>query len=252
MFINSDDSSGALSVSGGATINAKAAYIVGGPSVASNSHLNTTSGVFTGIQPMNDPYANVAIPSYSGCDQNNFKLTGNQSQTLAPSGANYVFCNGLDLEGTSTLTLGAGTYIIDRGTLKLAGGTTLTATAGVTLVLTSSTGSGYATANIQNNANVSLTAPTTGTLAGLAFFQDRNAPSSGSNSITGGNVQNVTGAIYFPNQSVSFSGGSGTGGSNCTQLIAYTLTFSGSSTINSSCSGTGTQPFGMPGGTFVE
>ena len=253
IFINSDDPSGALTISGGATINAKAAYIVGGTSISSNSHLNTTSGINTGIQPLNDPYMNVAVPSFTGCDQNNFGLSGHASQHLSASGSTpYVFCNGLDLEGTSTLTLDAGTYIIDRGTFKMAGGTTLNATAGATIVLTSSTGSSYATANIQNNAYLSITAPTTGSLSGMAIMEDRSAPSGGSSSITGGNVQNIIGAIYMPTQAMTFSGGTSSGGSQCTQIIAYTLNFSGSTYINSSCSGTGTQPLGLPGGTFIE
>ena len=121
----------------------------------------------------------------------------------------------------------------------MSGGSTFNATGGVTIVLTSSTGSNYATADISGGTYVNITAPASGPTAGLAFFQDRNAPSNGTDSFSGGATQNITGAIYFPNQDVNYSGGTATGGSQCTQLIAYTMTFSGGSTFNNNCAGVG-------------
>ena len=42
----------------------------------------------------------------------------------------------------------------------------------VTIVLTGSSSSSYATVNFANNAKVSVTAPTTGPTAGIAFLGD--------------------------------------------------------------------------------
>ena len=91
---------------------------------------------------------------------------------------------------------------------------TASGTSGTTIVLTSSTSSGYATANINGGATLNLTAPTTGATMGLAFFQDRNAPTAGTsaNTFNGGGTQNIVGAIYFPNQGVTYAGGATTGG----------------------------------------
>ncbi len=133
----------------------------------------------------------------------------------------------------------------------MGGQSTLTATGGTTIVLTSRTGSGYPTASIAGGATLSITAPTSGATAGLAFFQDRNAPTSGTNSLTGGDTQTIVGAIYFPNQNVTYAGGS-TGGSTCTQLVAYTLKFSGNSTFNSNCGAAGTAAIGTTSNQLVE
>jgi len=128
----------------------------------------------------------------------------------------------------------------------------VTATGGATIVLTSSTSSGYATASITGGASVSVTAPTTGATAGLAFSQDRNAPTGSDNKFTGGDTQNIVGAIYFPNQNVTYAGGAATGGATCTQLIAYTLKFSGNSTFNSNCGAAGTSTIGTTSNQLVE
>ena len=252
LYINSV-STHALSMSGGARINALSAFITGNYSTSGGATLNTTNGTFTGVAPIGDPYANVSIPSYSGCNQTNFHLSGGASQTLSVGSSGvYVFCNGLNLSGGASLTLNPGIYVINGGSFNLSGGTTFNATGGVTIVLTGSTAAGYATANISGGANVSITAPTSGPTAGLAFFQDRNAPSSGTDSFSGGTTQTITGAIYFPHQAVNYSGGATAGGSNCTQLIAYTMTFSGGSTFNNNCAGVGTAAIGGGNSRIIE
>jgi hypothetical protein len=215
--------------------------------------LTVTDGIHTGVNPINDPYAGVAVPSYSGCQQNNYKLTGNKSDSLSASGTTpYVFCNGLTIMGGSSLTLGPGVYVIDQGILDLKGGATLNATGGVTIILANhTTGGSPADASIAANATVNLVAPTTGATAGIALFQDRVNCTSCGDLIAGGSSLNITGAIYFPNNPVTFTGGSSTGGSQCTQLIAYTITFKGNSTFNSSCSSAGTKTISATNGTLV-
>jgi hypothetical protein len=204
------------------------------------------------VSPASDPYADVSIPSYSGCNQTNFSLSGGASKTLSAGSGAYVFCNGLSLSGGASLTLNPGIYVINQGSFNLSGGTTFNATGGVTIVLTSSTGSNYATANISGGATVNITAPTSGPTAGLAFFQDRNAPSSGTDTFSGGASDKIIGAIYFPDQSVNYSGGTSTGGSQCTQLIAYTITFSGGATFNNNCAGVGVASIGRGNLAIVE
>src|SRR2546425_1482833 len=127
-----DNASGsnALSVTGtGASITAKAAYVVGG--VSGGSHVTTTDGTFTGVNPLADPYASVPTPSYTSghCDQGDFngsghayKLNGGQTVTLPPAsftGSTYVFCSGIDLtSNNAVLTLRPGfVYVVDQGTL---------------------------------------------------------------------------------------------------------------------------------------
>jgi Flp pilus assembly protein TadG len=245
-------SADALSISGGATINAYSATITGNYETSGGAKLSATHGITTGAAPTADPYVSVNVPSYSGCNQNSYSLSGGATKTLSAGGSTYVFCNGLSVSGGATLTLGAGVYIIDRGSFSLSGGAIVNATSGTTIVLTSSTGAGYATAQISGGTTLSLTAPSTGATAGLAFFQDRNAPSSGTNSFSGGSTQKITGAIYFPNQGVSYSGGATTGGAACTQLVAFTAQFSGGTTFNNTCSGVGVNAIGGSSSKLVE
>src|SRR4029077_4526233 len=141
--------------------------------------------------------------------KNNYSLGSHNTDTINATGTTpYVFSNGLSLGAQASLTLGPGVYIIDRGSFSVGAQATLTAPSGTTIILTSSTGSNYATASINGGASVSVTAPTTGDTAGLAVFQDRNAPTAGTsaNSFTGGGTQNIVGALYFPNQGVTFAG----------------------------------------------
>jgi Flp pilus assembly protein TadG len=260
IYINSDDASGALTMSGNSTINTNSAYVVGGVSTSGNASLNTTNGTHTGATAINDPYASVAVPSdptaTGACTSNSQPFSGG---TLPAKDANgyVVLCNGINLGSNTSVTLPAGVYIMyggaNGGGFSIGGNATLTRTAGVTIVLTGS-GSNYATVNIGCNANVSITAPTTGATEGLAFFQDRNAPSNSNNaaSFSGNGTLSVTGAIYFPNNGVTVSGNGGVMSATCTQLVAYTATFSGNSGFNNNCSGVGVQSFGGANATFVE
>ena len=75
-----------------------------------------------------------------------------------------------------------------------------------------------------------LSAPTSGTYAGILFFGDRNAP-GGTHRFNGTAVSDLTGAIYAPAQDVEYSGNfSGTTG--CVQVVASTISWSGNATIN--------------------
>jgi Flp pilus assembly protein TadG len=231
LAVNSSGGS-ALNIVGGAVINADSASIVGG--ITGNGTLNTQSPAVTGASPTQDPYQDVDMPSYSGCDQ-----SGYSQHSAAPpinaNGGNYVFCNGLSLSSGGSLTLSNGTFFIDRGSLSVTGGASLTVT-NATIVLTSSTGMNYATVSISGGATVTATAPTSGALTGITFYQDRAAPDGGANSFAGGTTQNIDGVLYFPKQDITFAGGTDTG-AGCTQIIADQVTFKGNAVLNSDCTG---------------
>jgi len=253
LWVNSPSNS-ALNLVGQATINANAAFIAGNYSTSGQASLNTTAGTFTGAAQANDPYADKAIPSYSGCDQTNYSINGSDKSVSFTPGSSgiMVFCRGLSVSGGATVNLSPGTYIMNGGSFSVSGNSTINGTGGVTIILTGS-GSDYATASVAGGSNVNITAPTSGPLAGLAFFQDRNAPQPNNgnapNSFTGGTNQNIKGAIYFPNQGVTFNRGTSTGGSSCTQLVALTITFNGNAAFNNNCQGTGVR---AAGGSFIQ
>lgn len=84
--------------------------------------------------------------------------------------------------------------------------------------------------------HVTLTAPTSGPLAGLAVV----GPQSNSNGTlltAGASNTSVSGAFYFPSGSISMNGGSGLGGGSgqCLEIIGSQVTLSGGAAAASNC-----------------
>ena len=236
----------ALYLTGGANLLATNLSVVGNYIVTGGSSMTVTGPKTTSAPAIADPYANVAVPTPGACAATNTYGSGG-TFTISPA----TYCNGLTINGGATVTMRPGVYIIDRGLFNLTNGANVTATGGVTIVLTSSSGSNYATATIDGGTTLTITAPTTGATKGLAFFQDQRASSSGVDTVTGGANLNVTGALYFPNQVVNYSGGTNTT-ALCTQLIAYRINYTGGTTFKNSCSGTGVTGIGTAATTLVE
>jgi Flp pilus assembly protein TadG len=244
----------ALNLNGSATISANKAYFVGN---YSGSGLTTSNGVYRGVDPIADPYRTIAVPAYAACDvNNNYSLSGGKSDTknVGASGV-YVFCKGVKLTGNSSLTLGPGTFIIDGGDLEVTSGS-ITATGGTTIILTTKlSGQPCAKAKITSGP-INITAPTSGSLAGIAIYKDRSAAcvshDSNDDKVTGNSAQNIVGAIYFPEQYIDYSGGSAAGGAVCTQLIAWKIQFTGNSGFQNNCTGTGARQVSLNAGRLVE
>jgi Flp pilus assembly protein TadG len=236
-----DSSSGsALSAGGSGTVTAQDINVVGGIS----GNVTASGSIVTGASSITDPYASASQGSFSGCNHTN--MSAKDTVTLDPG----VYCKGLSLNSGANVTLNPGIYYIDQGSLSINGGSTLTGT-GVTLVFTSSTGSNYATASINGGATVSLSAPTTGSTAGIVAFGDRNMPTGTIFKLNGGSTQVFKGAIDLPSAAVEFAGGSNSTKA-CTQLVADTIAFKGNSQFAINCTGVGTKPIGAATATLVE
>jgi len=183
----------------------------------------------------------------------------------------YQFMEGISVTG-GDLTLNpsgasVGYYIMDGGGSTGSGtGSGFNMTFGdlngtnATIVLTGGTAGGvaagdYANINLNGADGMNLTAPTTAgawDTAGIAIFQDRAATTGNANTVYGINFDNITGAIYTPNQPLSFEGLS-VMNSPCTQFIADTITILGLAFINDQCQGTGVATIGGGGAvTLVE
>jgi len=238
------DSSGspALDVSGSASISAGSVYSVG--DISGTSGITTTNGIKTGVSAMPDPYANVSPPAPGGCDYNN-KFQVKNATTLTAG----VYCGDIAVNAGATLTLNPGIYYLNGSSLTVSGNATITGD-GVTLVFTS-TSSSWGSANIGSNANVSLSAPTSGSTQGIVMYGDRNMPTGTSFQLTGGGTQNLAGAIYLPKADLSFSGGNGTS-TTCTQIIGDTVTITGNSNVSVDCSAFGTKAIGVTTAQLVE
>ena len=226
---NSSSSATATSVSGSTSISARNIYLSGNYTTSGGGALTASGLLDTYVNAITDPYAGNSIPSYSGCTKTSYSLSPSSSDTLSPG----VYCKGMDIKGS--LTLNAGTYIIDRGDFKTSSGATVTGT-GVTIILTSSTGSSYGGVNIGSGSTVTLSAPTCGAtsgIPGIAVWVDKHAPAA-SDSFSSGAALTINGAIYAPSQTVAFGGNSSS--TSCIQVVADQISFSGSSTFNHSCS----------------
>jgi hypothetical protein len=234
VFSNSNSTT-ALTVGGSATLLAQSIGTVGEVSLSGN--VTTTEGVRTGLRQILDPYSDATFPPFSGCTETNYKA--NKSATIDPG----VYCNGITVNAGATLTLNPGIYYIDQGSFSVNGGATITGQ-GVTLVFTSSTGSNWATATINGNATVNLTAPISGPTAGMVVFADRQTPTGTAFKFNGGATQYLGGAVYVPTGAVSYAGGAGTS-TSCTKIIGDTVDFTGSSNLAINCSSYPVKSFGL-------
>jgi hypothetical protein len=216
-------------------VSAQFVGVVGG--ISGGQNVTSVDGTVTGYHVVADPYASVTPPSFSGCDHTNYSTHG-AIVTISPG----VYCGGINLGAGAIVAMNAGTYYLDRGSLSMSGSSSLSGT-GVTLVFTSSTGSNYASANLAGGAAINITAPTSGTLSGIAMYGDRNMPVGTQFDFKGGNSQAIGGAIDLPKASVNWVGNASTQ-QPCTQLIADTIQFVGDSGLSVNCSGYGTKIIG--------
>lgn len=229
----------AIEIGGNATITADQLYSAGGIRKTGNYTVNTSESDVTNGNTISDPYSDYSTPSFSGCDQNNYTTSSSFGTINLNPG---VYCNGMTFGGTGTVNLAPGTYIVDRGSFNMNGNVTVNGT-GVTIILTSSTGSNHATANINATSTVNLSAPTSGSNAGMLFYRDRDA-SAASMTFNGNASTNLQGVIYFPKDSLNLSGNFSST-ATCTQIVSSKVDISGNLSFTNSCSATGVEAINL-------
>ena len=151
-------------------------------------------------------------------------ITGNNTVTLSPG----TYYGGISITGNANVTFRSGTYILAGGGLNVTGNSTLTGS-GVTFYDSSATGYSYAPINLTGNETANLSAPTSGSLAGMLFFQDRSVASGTGSKVVGNSSSTFDGAVYFPTTSVQYTGNSS--GSGYTFLIADSITMTGNTSM---------------------
>lgn len=208
----------AVNLRGSAQLTVNCLISGGGANVGSGATMTECRTPILNAPPVGDPYADIPEPNAVGnC------LNGNGS-TLAPG----RYCGGLRLSGT--VTLQPGVYYISGGDFRVNANANISGQ-GVTIYLDGSSG-----VNINGNATLNLTAPTTGDTAGILFFGDRSG--SGSSTFNGTAASSMTGAVYMPRQAISYLGNySGSGG--CVRIVARTVEWSGSTQLSADCSAHG-------------
>jgi hypothetical protein len=239
--------SDAFSLGGSASLTTTAVIVKG--DISGQSKI--TSPIFNKGVVTADPYASLAIPSFSGCNS-----TGISGKTTTPIdatgyGGKYVICGDVTAKN-GTVTLSNGIFFVDRGNLSVqANGNLITNNA--TIILTSSTGTGIGSFSSVANSSVSLGAMSTGPTSGLAIIQDRRATVGNLNSYHGTPATDTSGALYFPSGALDFYGNASVSSTGCTQIIANTLTFHGNPNLFiNGCTGVGTTPIGGNVAQLVE
>lgn len=224
-----DDDS--LIVNGSADVTMPCALAAGGVQVDAGLTLTECPEPQQNVPPANDPYKDLPEPDVTGpC----LTLPGGAgAQTLSPG----RYCGGGILKGDKTFE--PGVYVIDGGDFK-ANATANLIGAGVTFFLT-----GDATADINGSAHIEFSAPLTGDYKGVLFFGDPDNINN-SNKFNGNATSELTGALYFPNQKVEFLGNFG-GANGCMRIVARTIDFTGSTSMNADCSAAGINDMPLPG-----
>ncbi len=227
-MIDNSNASSAVYIGGSSTVTVNNVYTAGGISVNGNAVLNHTISNVTSGSEVPDPFSGLPMPSIGSCAQNNFSA-GSGNTTMIPG----VYCGNTKFNAQSNVTMTSGTYIINGGSFSIDGQAAVSGS-GVTIILTNN-----ATITVNGGANVTLSAPTSGTYAGILFYGDR-ASANNNNDFTGGATMNLTGIIYMPSETVNFNGNATTGGT-CTRIVSYAVNFKGTSYISPTC------PAGYPG-----
>jgi hypothetical protein len=257
-WINSSNAT-ALSVTGGAQLTAldsTAIDLVGG---FTNANGGTISPTTTHSSPAADPFATRNVPlqrsattahtyacsygSSGGCAHTSTstyacdfgspgngttKNTGGSNVTMTPG----VYCGGITIGNVNSVVFSPGVYVLDGGGMKLgygggvSGGVTGT---GVSFYNTG-TNATYAAIQIINGANSTLSAPTSGSMAGLLFYQDPSLNpgiSTATTSAFAGGVNLIlAGSMYFVNTAINFSNGTSSSTSSV-GMVVYVGTFTG-------------------------
>jgi hypothetical protein len=230
IFVLNPTANGALTLSGNASIQMPGVVIVESSSktalsAGGNSQLSTWA---TGVS-VPDPLAGLTPPCPSGLtNYGSINLTSG-SQTINPG-----IYSQIHVSGTASLTLNAGTYIIEGGGLTVTGKASVSGS-GVTMY---NAGSNYPSAGgtfggitLSGNGTFNLTAPTTGTYAGILIFQSRQ--NTRALSFSGNAMAGMGGTIYAANALLSLSGNA----SLTNPLVVGMLNLSGNVSLTQIASG---------------
>lgn len=133
-----------------------------------------------------DPLMSREPPAVGGCTANNLKLTS--STTLYPG----TYCGGIVIDKTAAVDMAPGVYIIKDGPLHIAGQAKINGS-NVGFYLT---GKG-ALLSFDPDTSISLTAPKTGPMSGMLFFEDRANKFGQKHDIMSNDAKILLGTIYL-------------------------------------------------------
>ena len=232
---SNSSSSKAIHVGGMATLSADPAQAYGDIFVEGSATLITNSPPQPNSPRVTDPFGpqgrDLQIPLLGTCTPVP-DLSG-MSGTITLNPGHY--CGDLVIEN-KTVVFTPGTYIFESGNISIKAGSVVTGD-GVTFILTSPIPAQVGRLEFASQSDITLTAPSTGTFAGILIFEDINAATHDGNgvafkhTVAGGTNTTLKGAIYTPARHIEFTGGSNASG-QCLYLVARRVTITGNAVIN--------------------
>lgn len=197
-------------------------------SVSLSTPTTTAAHTTTGSGTSGSPYS-VSVAA-GKCSTGAITYSNNVYINIAPG------CyNGWDFKNNAKITLSAGTYYV-KSKLDIQNNASITATSGTTIVIVGDYAMG-----INNNAILTITAPTSGTFQGIAFMGDPAGKATVVQTFSNNATLNIKGAVYFRNQILNLENNAVSGSGGCLQLIARRVLFSNNATIGTSCASIGTK-----------
>lgn len=259
LMVSNSTNACSFSTNGTPTVNISDIYTAGGDCLGSNTTFSNTNGdpPVTGGDQVQDPFANTFpnnpdMPTGSSCPggsaiknpTNTTILPGTYSQINLTTGGPYYFAPGTY-------------YICGSG-----GGMAGSFTASVPIYTGSAAAPGSAGATFIVQGTIDVTG--TGTLAaplpssgepypGILFYQPGDGTDQTKDTINGGSNLILTGAIYLPGGNLTFNGSNATSSTACVELVAYTIQFTGTSSLsNGGCSAAGVQKIYVTNVSLVQ
>lgn len=207
----------------------------------------TSGSTVTGVPPSANPLGYLQVPYFNPtqCDYTNMKVDSYGQVTQLYAG---IYCGGIEITSNGSAFLNPGTYILRGGGLKMGGG--VISGVGITIVNTNANPANggaeqFKKIEMGSASQANLSAPTTGPLAGILFFQDPNAGKAGDlyeNVIGSGSNAVFNGTLYFPTQPIEVGASASTttvtGG-----IVATKVTVTSNSDVNVSGLGGTNTPF---------
>src|SRR5208337_4642967 len=189
VYVDSSSSS-ALLASGNAQVTAAAIDVHGGVKKSGNATFNPAPT--TGVAVLADPLKSLPSPSTTGVkNYGSFTLSGSSSATIQPG-----IYSQISVSGSGTLTMSSGVYIIEGGGFTISGTGSIIGS-GVMIFNAGSkypsTGGTYGSIALGGSETYNLTPATSGTYAGIVFFQ----PSDNKQALTvSANGSAITGTFF--------------------------------------------------------
>jgi hypothetical protein len=233
LFVNSSSST-ALTCNGHGSsdaYNATEYDVVGGVGCPSSAMAGGTPN--TGVSHTTDPLAGLPVPATAPytCDQTNFSVNAGSATTTVPLSPG-VYCGGIRVK-KGIAQFGTGTYILVGGGLSTQDtNSTIDASAGVFIYNTFDSSHSYAGVNIVANSAANMKAMTTGTYAGILYFEDRSAPAGSTDTFSGGSSSTYTGTLYGINSTINMAGNPSLTSAAYTLVVANQFNLTGTSYFN--------------------